>query len=177
MEASQRYVFEHVAAMSNKGSHPAEEPEGQCRPSLGDHPHWRYLPSVIGQGLTPRDLTASTPPAQPPPWAKGTPEAREDSTQRPGATGMGMTRMEQILARHHMPLLHLILTGFNSKCHHIYHLTKMREGRETILVLREDCAQLCPSLLRLCGLQPTRLLCPRDGISQARTLVAISSSG
>ena len=155
MEASQRYVFEHVAAMSNKGSHPAEEPEGQCRPSLGDHPHWGYLPSVIGQGLTPRDLTASAPPAQPPPWAKGTPEAREDSTQRPGATGMGMTRMEQILARHHMPLLHLILTGFNSKCHHIYHLTKMREGREV---------------------QPTRLLCPWDGISQARTLVAISFS-
>ena len=77
MEASQGYVFEHVAAMSNKGSHPAEEPEGQCRPSLGDHPHWGYLP--------PRDLTASAPPAQPALWAKGAPEAREDSTQRLGA--------------------------------------------------------------------------------------------
>ena len=37
---------------------------------------------------------------------------------------------------------------------------KMREGRETILVLREDCAQL--TLLRPCGLQPTMGF-PRQG--------------
>ena len=85
MEASQGYVFENFAAMSNKGSHPTEEPEGQCRSSLGDHPHWGYLPSVTGQGLPPRDLSALAPPAQPPPRAKGTPEARQDSMQRLGA--------------------------------------------------------------------------------------------
>ena len=66
MEASQGCVFEHVAAMSNKGSHSTEEPEAQCRPSLGDYPHWGYSPSVTGQGLPPSDLTASAPPTASP---------------------------------------------------------------------------------------------------------------
>lgn len=45
MEANQGYVFEQAAAVSNGGSHHPEEPERQCRPSLGDNLHRGYLAS------------------------------------------------------------------------------------------------------------------------------------